>query len=174
VANGVDPERGVFVRAYGRRDLDAALLVLPLLGVEPPDSPRTVATIDAVRRQLSAGGPLLYRYPPGDDGLAGGEGAFLPCSFWLAQALAASGSVDEATEVMDELLGLAGPLGLFAEEADPEPASCSATTRRRSPTPPLVQAPLAIRDAIPARTHAATTGRAATPAPSRTRRGRPS
>ena len=85
-------------RAYGRHDLDAALLVLPLLGIEPVDSPLLAGTIDAVRRDLGAGGPLLYRYPPVTDGLAGGEGAFLPCSFWLVQALAATGAVDEAVE----------------------------------------------------------------------------
>src|SRR5690606_2824000 len=74
---GVDPASGSYTRSYGSTDLDAALLVLPLIGIEAPDSPRTRATIDAVRRQLGAGGPLLYRYPPGEDGLPGGEGAFL-------------------------------------------------------------------------------------------------
>ena len=68
----------------------------PLLEFEPASSPRVVGTVDAIRRQLSAGGPLLYRYPPGTDGLAGGEGAFLPCSFWLVQALARTGRRDEA------------------------------------------------------------------------------
>jgi GH15 family glucan-1,4-alpha-glucosidase len=166
VANGVDPARGIFVRAYGRRDLDAALLVLPLLGLDPPRSARVVGTIDAVRRELSAGGPLLYRYPPGDDGLAGGEGAFLPCSFWLAQALAATGAVDEAVEVFEQLLRLAGPLGLYAEEADPESGELLGNYPQALTHAALVQAALAIRDA--------TTGRGAGPARPRTRRGRAS
>ena len=74
--------------------------MLPLLDVEPASSPRVVHTVDAIRRQLSAGGPLLYRYPPGSDGLGGGEGAFLPCSFWLVQALARTGRPDEAAALM--------------------------------------------------------------------------
>jgi GH15 family glucan-1,4-alpha-glucosidase len=146
-ANGVDPERGTFVRAYGRRDLDAALLVLPLLGIERPNSPRVVATIRAVRRELSAGGPLLYRYTAGEDGLAGGEGAFLPCSFWLAQALAASGAVDEAVEVFEQLLAIPGPLGLFAEEADPTSGEQLGNYPQAFTHATLVQAALAIRDA---------------------------
>ena len=164
VANGVDHDRDVFVRAYGRRDLDAAVLVLPLLGIEPPDSPRVGNTIDAVQSELGAGGPLLYRYTPGGDGLAGGEGAFLPCSFWLAQALAATGRVDEALELFEELLTYAGPLGLFAEEADPATGELLGNHPQAFTHATLVQAALAIRDA--------TTARAAAPAPLRTRRGR--
>jgi GH15 family glucan-1,4-alpha-glucosidase len=149
LARGFDARRNTFVRAYGRSDLDAALLVLPLLGIEPPRSPRVLGTIDAVRRELSAGGPLLYRYPPGDDRLAGGESAFLPCSFWLLQALALTGAVDEAVELFEQLVDIGGPLGLFAEEADP-------ATRRQLGNYPqalthaaLIQAALAIRDATP-------------------------
>ena len=66
---GFDPIKGTFTRSYGSDDVDAALLVLPLLGIEPADSPRVRATIDAVRHDLDAGGPLLYRYPPGRDRL---------------------------------------------------------------------------------------------------------
>jgi GH15 family glucan-1,4-alpha-glucosidase len=74
-----------------------------------PSAPGTArATIQAVRRELSASGPLLYRYPPGQDGLPGTEGAFLPGSFWLAQALASTGPVDEATQ-------------LFADRPSPTP-----------------------------------------------------
>ena len=95
------------------------MLLLPAIGMEPNDSPRVSATIDAIRTKLGTGGPLLYRYL-GDDGLPGAEGAFLPCSFWLVQALAHVGRHDEASELFDELLGIAGPLGLFAEEVEPE------------------------------------------------------
>ena len=87
---------GAYTRTYGSDDLDAAVLVLPLLGVEPAASERIRSTVAAIRRELGAGGPLVYRYPPGEDGLPGGEGAFLPCSFWLVQALALTGDVSEA------------------------------------------------------------------------------
>jgi GH15 family glucan-1,4-alpha-glucosidase len=146
-ARGVDPGRGVYVRAYGRQDLDAALLVLPLLRLEPADSRRVVDTIDAVRSELSAGGPLLYRYAPGDDGLAGDEGAFLPCSFWLVQALAATGRVDEAIEVLEQLLGYAGPLGLLAEEVEPRTGEQLGNYPQAFTHATLIQAALAIRDA---------------------------
>jgi GH15 family glucan-1,4-alpha-glucosidase len=148
VANGVDPDRGVFVRAYGRRDLDASLLVLPLIGLEPTDSPRLARTIDAVRSELGAGGPLIYRYAPGDDGLEGQEGAFLPCSFWLAQALAATGRVDDAIEVVEQLLPLGSPLGLFAEEADPATGALLGNHPQAFTHATLVQAALAIRSAL--------------------------
>ena len=116
---GFDPAQGTYTAAYGSTELDAALLILPLLELEPASSARVVGTVDAVRRQLSAGGPLLYRYPPGSDGLTGGEGAFLPCSFWLVQALARTARGEEAEGLLDELLALGGPLGLFGEEIDP-------------------------------------------------------
>jgi GH15 family glucan-1,4-alpha-glucosidase len=118
-SQGFDLAQGSYTAAYGSTELDAALLILPLLEFEPASSARVVGTVDAVRRQLSAGGPLLYRYPPGSDGLEGGEGAFLPCSFWLVQALARTGRRDAAEALLDELLALGGPLGLFGEEIDP-------------------------------------------------------
>ena len=104
---GFDPTVGAYTDAYGSPSLDAAVL-LPLLEFEPAPSSRVIDTIDAVRRQLGAGGALLYRYPPGTDGLAGGEGAFLPCSFWLVQALARSGRPGEAEALFDELLSIGG------------------------------------------------------------------
>jgi GH15 family glucan-1,4-alpha-glucosidase len=146
-ANGFDPTLGAFVRAYGRDDLDAAVLVLPLIGIAPPDSPRVRGTIAAIRSNLSAGGPLVYRYPPGSDGLGGGEGAFLPCSFWLVQALAASGAIDEATENFAQLLDLAGPVGLFAEEVDPTTGTQLGNYPQALTHAALIQAALAIRDA---------------------------
>lgn len=117
-ANGFDDDLGAYTAAYGSGDLDAAVLLLPILGIEPSDSPRVVGTVDAIRSRLGAGGPLVYRYV-GADGLAGREGAFLPCSFWLVQALVAIGRRAEASEMFDELVALGGPLGLFAEEMDP-------------------------------------------------------
>lgn len=165
-ARGVDRERGTFVRAYGRRDLDAALLLLPVLGMEPRDSPLVAGTIRAVREELSAGGPLLYRYPPGEDGLSGLEGAFLPCSFWLVQALAATGAIDDAIALFEQLLAIPGPLGLFAEEVDPTSREQLGNYPQAFTHAALVQAALAIQDAM--------TDREARPRQSRTRRERAS
>jgi GH15 family glucan-1,4-alpha-glucosidase len=116
---GFDTGLGSYTGTYGSTDLDAALLVLPVLGLEPPDSPRVRDTVDAIARRLGAGGPLIYRYPPGIDGLPGADGAFLPCSFWLVQALAITGRAREANECFGELCALASPLGLYGEEMDP-------------------------------------------------------
>jgi pentatricopeptide repeat protein len=99
--------------------MDAALLVLPAVGFDPPDSPAVTETIEAVRRDLSAGGPLLYRYPPGTDGMEGAEGAFLACSFWLVEALARSGRLEEAMSAFEDLCARGNDVGLFAEEIDP-------------------------------------------------------
>jgi pentatricopeptide repeat protein len=114
---GWDEERETYVRAPDQRELDASLLTLPLLGFEPHSSGRMQRLLDAVRREL-ADGPLVYRYR-GEDGLEGEEGAFLTCSFWLADALARAGRVDEAIELMDELVALGNHVGLFPEEIDP-------------------------------------------------------
>jgi pentatricopeptide repeat protein len=88
-----------------------------LLGYAPHSGERTQALLDAVRREL-AEGPLVYRYR-GEDGVEGREGAFMTCSFWLADALARTGRVDEAVSLMDELVALGNHVGLFAEEIDP-------------------------------------------------------
>jgi len=146
---GFDPAQGTYTAAYGSTELDAAVLVLPLLGIEPAESARVVGTVDAIRRQLSAGGPLLYRYPPGTDGLAGGEGAFLPCSFWLVQALARTGRRDEAEALLDELIPLGGPLGLFGEEMDPATGDHLGNYPQALTHAALVQAVLALGEATP-------------------------
>ena len=110
---GFDESRKRYLQAFDSPDPDASLLGSPMRRFEPGDSPRLHGTIDAIRRELGAGGPLLYRTPPD------GEGAFLPCSFWLSSALAAAGRVEEAREVFEQSCALATPLGLFAEEFDP-------------------------------------------------------
>ncbi|MGW4498921.1 glycoside hydrolase family 15 protein [Micromonospora sp. NPDC004336] len=148
--HGFDPTTNSYVRHYGSPDLDAALLVLPLLGMDSVDSPRVRGTIDAIRDRLSAGGPLLYRYPPGRDGFPGVEGAFLPCSFWLVQALARTGRRREAVELFETLLGHASPLGLYPEELDPATGAHLGNYPQTLTHAALVQAALAIRDA-PAR-----------------------
>jgi GH15 family glucan-1,4-alpha-glucosidase len=114
-----DEERGSLVRSPDLPELDASLLTLSLLECQEPDSPIMLGTIEAVRRELTAGGPFLYRYR-GRDGLPPGEGAFLACSFWLAGSLARAGRVDEAAPLMEELLDAANHVGLYAEQIDPE------------------------------------------------------
>ncbi len=108
---------GSYVRFAGSDDLDAALLLMAIERYHDPRHPRIVATIDAIRREL-AHGPLVYRYT-GEDGLPGGEGMFLTCSFWLVEALALSGRREEAARTMDTLVGMANDVGLYAEEVDP-------------------------------------------------------
>ncbi len=119
-AHGVDPDRGCFTQAYGSRYLDAALLQIPLVGFLPPGDPRVVATVDAVVRDLGTDTGFLLRYDPHacDDGLPGGEGAFLACTFWLAECQALLGRVDDAAGTFERLLDLRTDLGLLAEEYD--------------------------------------------------------
>jgi GH15 family glucan-1,4-alpha-glucosidase len=112
--HGWDEELQSYVRAPDLREVDASMLTLPVLGYE---SERMDATIAAVDRELREG-PYVYRYR-GDDGIAGEEGAFLTCSFWLADAYARTGRLDDARALMDELVGLANDVGLYSEEIDP-------------------------------------------------------
>ena len=118
---GYDPARNTFTQSYGSRELDAALLLIPRVGFLPPEDPRVLGTIDAVRAELGQNG-FLRRYTPeatAVDGLPGGEGTFLVCSFWLADALHMTGRTEEARALFERLLGLANDVGLLAEEYDP-------------------------------------------------------
>jgi GH15 family glucan-1,4-alpha-glucosidase len=114
--DGWDESLGSYVRATDLRELDASLLLLPIVGFD--DGARAAATVDAVCRDLKQG-PLVYRYR-GEDGVEGDEGAFLTCSFWLVHALARLGRLTEARELMDEVVSLANDVGLYAEEIDVE------------------------------------------------------
>ncbi len=118
--HGFSPARNAFVQSYGSDDLDAALLLLPQVGFLPATHPRIVGTVEAVQRELMVDG-LVLRYRPQriNDGLPGEEGAFLACSFWLADALAMIGRYDEAKAMFERLLALRNDLGLLAEEYDP-------------------------------------------------------
>ncbi len=109
--------KGSYVWYAGAEELDASLLLMAIMHYDAPDSRRLRSTIDAVRREL-ASGALLHRYT-GHDGIAGGEGAFACCSFWLAEALAISKPTQDAAELMDELVRLANDVGLYAEEIEP-------------------------------------------------------
>ncbi|MFD4757317.1 glycoside hydrolase family 15 protein [Streptomyces sp. NPDC058439] len=117
---GYDPERNTFTQSYGSRNLDAATLLIPRTGFLPPDDPRVIGTVDAVREELGSG-CLVRRYSTDGtsiDGLPGSEGAFLACSFWLADALHLTGRTEEARKLFEQLLALRNDVGLLAEEYD--------------------------------------------------------
>jgi GH15 family glucan-1,4-alpha-glucosidase len=120
IAKAYDRERNTFVQYYGARDLDASLLMIPMLGFLPPEDPRVHGTVAAIERELMQDG-LVCRYPsrPGADGLPPGEGVFLACSFWMANTLARIGRRDEAVAQFERLLELRNDLGLLSEEYDP-------------------------------------------------------
>ncbi|MGE5130593.1 MAG: glycoside hydrolase family 15 protein [Sphingomonadaceae bacterium] len=119
--NGYDAKRRTFVQYYGGTALDASLLMMAKLGFLPATDPRIAGTIEAVRRDLTVDG-FVQRYEQQDSGLDGlepGEGAFLPCSFWLADNLAMMDRRDEARELFERLLAVVNDVGLLAEEYDP-------------------------------------------------------
>ncbi len=116
-SEGWSEELGSYVRAPELGDeVDASLLSLPLCAYSRAGDPRFLATADTIRRELGAGGPLLYR----TKAAKGSEGAFLTCSFWLVDALGRAGRTEEGHELMGELVALANDVGLYAEEIDPE------------------------------------------------------
>lgn len=116
---GYDPHRKAFVQHYGAQSLDAALLLIPQVGLLPIDDPRVIGTVAAIEHDLLRDG-FVARYSPDhvDDGIGGDEGAFLVCSFWLADAYAMMGRYDDATRLFDRLLSIRNDLGLLAEEYD--------------------------------------------------------
>jgi GH15 family glucan-1,4-alpha-glucosidase len=123
IERGFDPRLNSFTQSYGSKRLDASLLVLPLVGFLPAEDSRMIGTVAAIERELVADG-LVYRYSHDEetrsvDGLPPGEGAFLPCTFWLADNLALQGRLDEAEAIFERLLELRSDLGLLAEEWDP-------------------------------------------------------
>ena len=119
---GFSVELNSFTQSYGTSELDASTLLIPLVGFLPPDDPRVIGTIDAVQRELMRDG-FVERYKTDDqnavDGLVGREGVFLPCSFWLVDALLMLERDDEARALFERLLGVSNDLGLLAEEYDP-------------------------------------------------------
>jgi GH15 family glucan-1,4-alpha-glucosidase len=119
---GFNVELNSFTQAYGSADLDASTLLIPLVGFLPPDDPRVIGTIEAVQRHLTRDG-FVERYATKDkdgvDGLSGSEGVFLPCSFWLVDALLMLERDDEARALFEQLLDIRNDLGLISEEYDP-------------------------------------------------------
>jgi GH15 family glucan-1,4-alpha-glucosidase len=122
-AHGFNAQRGAFTQHYASDQLDASCLMIPLVGFLPPNDPRITATVQAIRRELMFGG-LVYRYHPTEsvdvDGLPPGEGAFLPCSFWLVDCLYLMGEKDEARALFNRLLAMRNDVGLLSEEYDPK------------------------------------------------------
>jgi GH15 family glucan-1,4-alpha-glucosidase len=122
LTRGYDADRETFTQYYGSRELDAALLMVPLVGFLPPDDPRVRGTVAAIEDELLQDG-FVQRYTqvPGDtvDGLPAGEGAFLACTFWLADNYALQGRHDEARDGFERLLALRNDVGLLSEEYDP-------------------------------------------------------
>jgi GH15 family glucan-1,4-alpha-glucosidase len=123
VTQGFDTERNTFTQYYGSKDLDAALLMIPLVGFLPPNDPRVLGTVAAVERELTTPEGFVRRYAGGDtdevDGLPPGEGAFLACTFWLADNYALLGRSRDGAALFERLLSLRNDVGLLAEEYDP-------------------------------------------------------
>ncbi len=120
-SKGFSKKRNAFTQSFGSDALDAACLLLPLVGFLPGDDPRIVGTVDAIQKHLMQDGLVLrYDTEKSPDGLRGTEGTFLACSFWLVTALYLSGRKQEATELFERLLLLRNDVGLMSEEYDPK------------------------------------------------------
>ena len=118
-AKAWNPDRGAFTQSYGSSALDASALQMPQVGFLPPDDERVVATVEAVQEELVVDGFVLrYLNSTGVDGLAGSEGAFLPCTLWLADCLALMGRCDEARDIFARVVKLTNDVGLISEEYD--------------------------------------------------------
>jgi len=118
---GYDPKRETFTQSYGSVELDAATLLLPLVGFLPPDDPRVVGTVRAVERELMVDGFVRrYTQPSAQtDGLPPGEGAFYACGFWLADNYVLQKRRADARALFERLIGTANDVGLLSEEYDP-------------------------------------------------------
>jgi GH15 family glucan-1,4-alpha-glucosidase len=152
---GYDAKRGTFTQYYGSTELDAAVLLIPEVGFLPPSDPRVVSTVETIQRELMSGGLVLrYTQPPAAgpasltevDGLTGGEGAFLACSFWLVNALHMIDRFDEAEKLFDRLLSLRNDLGLLAEEYDPRYSRQVGNFPQAFSHMPLIQSALNLGD----------------------------
>ena len=135
LAKGYDAERNTFVQYYGGDGLDASLLLIPTFGFLPADDPRFLGTIDAIQREICEG-PFVWRYSTeeGVDGLAGSEGAFLICSFWLVSALARPGAWRKPSATWSSSWRCKTTLASSARSTTPRANACWATSRRRSRT----------------------------------------
>ncbi len=149
---GWNDELKSYTASYGSNHLDAALLLVAMSELEDSHPERIRSTIDAIRERLGAGGVLLYRYL-GRDGRPVGEGAFLACTFWMIDALARCGQVDEAEDLLDRAVRLGGELGLLAEEIDPATGEMLGNHPQALSHSTLVAAALSIEAAKASGTH---------------------
>jgi GH15 family glucan-1,4-alpha-glucosidase len=144
-------DEGVYRRAADGDDLDAAVLMALGQGYARWAAPgRVDRTIDAIRERLSSDGTILCRYD-GEDGLSGREGAFLPCSFWLAGALAGAGRASEAVEVVDGVLSRANDVGILSEELWPDTGELIGNVPQALTHASLISAAVAVGDALASR-----------------------
>jgi GH15 family glucan-1,4-alpha-glucosidase len=137
---------GAYTQAFGRDDLDASVLMMPLVGFLPATDPRMHATIDAIADQLTDEQGFVFRYL-NEDGLSGGEGTFGICTFWLAECLARAGEVDRARVLFDRMAACANDVGLLAEEVDPATGELLGNYPQAFTHIGLIHAALAIADA---------------------------
>ena len=158
LANAWSERKQAFAQSYGADELDAAVLLMPLVGFLPATDPRVVSTVDAIRRELTVDG-LVLRYRPeesGVDGLPAGEGVFLACTFWLVMVLELQGHHDEARELFERLLDIRNDVGLLAEEYDPIAGRQLGNFPQAFTHLSLVSAALALSEGRPLREPAAT------------------
>ena len=158
LANAWSERKQAFAQSYGADELDAAVLLMPLVGFLPATDPRVVSTVDAIRRELTVDG-LVLRYRPeesGVDGLPAGEGVFLACTFWLVMVLELQGLHDEARELFERLLDIRNDVGLLAEEYDPIAGRQLGNFPQAFTHLSLVSAALALSEGRPLREPAAT------------------
>jgi GH15 family glucan-1,4-alpha-glucosidase len=168
LASAWSERKHAFAQSYGADELDASLLLMPIVGFLPPDDPRVVATVEAIRRELTIDGLVLrYRTEAGGvDGLPAGEGVFLACSFWLVEVLALQGRQDEARRLFERLLALRNDVGLLAEEYDPIAGRQLGNFPQAFTHLALVGAALALGEQRPLRSTQQRPHPAASPAPS--------
>ena len=159
---GYDASRGTFTQYYGSAELDAAVLMILEVGFLPPDDSRVVSTVRTIQRELTRDGLVLRYSPPAGgsspapvDGLPGGEGAFLACSFWLVNALHLIGDESAARRLFDRLLALRSDVGLLSEEYDPRYQRQVGNTPQAFSHVPLILAALNLADHEPATTRRA-------------------
>jgi alpha,alpha-trehalase len=143
---GWSDSAGAFTQAFGRDDLDASVLMMPIVGFLPADHPRMRATIEAVASRLTDEHGFVYRYLD-EDGLPGGEGTFGICTFWLAECLARAGEVERARELFDRMASCANDVHLLSEEVDPATGELLGNFPQAFTHIGLVHAALAIAEA---------------------------
>jgi GH15 family glucan-1,4-alpha-glucosidase len=142
---GYDKERGVFIQAFGQREMDAALLLLPMFRFVAFDDERMIRTVNAIQDELEEDG-LIRRYSAESDGMPGEEGTFLACTFWIAECLALQGRTDDARKSFERACKTANDLGLFAEEFDPAAGRMLGNFPQALTHLSLIQAAVAIAD----------------------------